>query len=63
MKPRPWKKVLRRSAILTLAVAVGYVLYILLTDNFHTVVPRELYRSGQMSARSLARVIQRHGIK
>ena len=63
MKPRPWKKVLRRSAILTLAVAVGYVLYILFTDNFHTVVPRQLYRSGQMSARSLTRVIQRHGIK
>ena len=63
MKQRPWKKLLRRSAILTLAVAVGYVLYILLTDNFHTVVPRQLYRSGQMSARSLIRAIQRHGIK
>lgn len=63
METRPWIKVLRRSAIFTLVVAAGYVLYILLTDNFHTVVPRQLYRSGQMSARSLTRVIQRHGIK
>jgi len=51
-------------ALLTLLLAVGgYVLYLLATDNFHAVVVGQVYRSGQMSGATLARVIQQDGIK
>ena len=42
---------------------LGYLLYLTATDNFHEVVPRQVYRSGQMSPHSLARTIPRYGIR
>jgi protein tyrosine phosphatase (PTP) superfamily phosphohydrolase (DUF442 family) len=44
----------------SLALWAGYVLG---TDNFHTVVRGEAYRSGQMSSNELARCLKRYGIR
>ena len=53
----------RSGMIATLVVAglVGWKLG--LSENFATVRPAILYRSGQMEAKSLAGVIDQHGIK
>ena len=42
---------------------IGYGLSRVATGNFHTVVPRELYRSGQMTEGQWAAYIQQYGIK
>jgi protein tyrosine/serine phosphatase len=71
MNPNPGTKpILKRLAkrisfvVLSLVLAVGgYVLYLLVTDNFHVVVAGQVYRSGQMSGSALARVIHAHGIQ
>ena len=65
LKPK-FKRLLKWSGLLllTLVLAVGgYVLCLLATDNFHAVVPGQVYRSGQMSGSALARVIHARGIQ
>ena len=65
MKPK-LKQLFKWSGLLllTLALAVGgYVLYLLATDNFHVVVAGQVYRSGQMNGKALARVIHERGIQ
>lgn len=61
MKPK-LKRLLKWSGLLLLAVG-GYVLYLLATDNFHVVVAGQVYRSGQMNGKALARVIHERGIQ
>ncbi len=52
------------GGLLALALALGgYACYALATDNFHTVVPGQVYRSGQMDAGDFSHYIQRYGIK
>ena len=52
------------SVLLALVLALGgYALYALATDNFHTVVPGQVYRSGQMDADDFSHYIQKYGIK
>jgi protein tyrosine/serine phosphatase len=52
------------GGLLALALALGgYAGYALATDNFHTVVPGQVYRSGQMDAGGFSHCIQRYGIK
>jgi protein tyrosine/serine phosphatase len=65
MKPK-FKRLLKWSGLtmLPLVLAVGgYVLYLLVTGNFHAVVPGQVYRSSQMSASELTQTIQKYGIK
>lgn len=60
------KRLLKQSGLLLLALllAIGvYVLYLLATDNSHAVVAGKVYRSGQMDGTTLARVIQKAGIR
>ena len=59
------RSIKRCSLGLLLAVGpvVAYVLYLLAVDNFHVVSPGQVYRSRQMSGRTLARVIPQYGIK
>lgn len=46
------------------ALALGaHVAHILYTDNFHSVVPGQVFRSGQMGPVELASCIRRHGIR
>jgi protein tyrosine/serine phosphatase len=50
--------------VLVLLLALGgYALYLLATENFHTVVTGQLYRSGQMNAAQFSQVIQEYHIK
>lgn len=52
------------GVLLALALTLGgYISYVLVTDNFHTVVPGQVYRSGQMSAGDFSHYIQAYGIK
>jgi hypothetical protein len=65
--PRPRRSLLRLLgrggvAAVLLASAV-YVYYVLLGTNFHTVIPGEVYRSAQMSAASLERLIHSKNIR
>ncbi|NHT77805.1 dual specificity protein phosphatase family protein [Rhizobiaceae bacterium CRRU44] len=41
----------------------GYLGYLQLSGNFHTVIEGELYRSAQPSSASLERYVRRYGIK
>lgn len=59
MRFRPWVLALL-SAVLILGVYLGALQ---LSGNFHTVVPGELYRSGQLSPQRLARYVRRYGIE
>ncbi|OJF89634.1 protein tyrosine phosphatase [Rhizobium sp. 58] len=57
---------LRTSALYVLAAGVcfgGYLGFLQLTGNFHTVVRGELYRSAQPSAAQLKDYVGRYGIK
>jgi protein tyrosine/serine phosphatase len=60
-------KALLRRILTALAVLVGVLLayagYTIHNANFHTIVSGEAYRSGQMDAAQLSRVIQEYGIK
>jgi protein tyrosine phosphatase (PTP) superfamily phosphohydrolase (DUF442 family) len=60
-------KVLLRWIFTVLTVLIGALLayagYLHYTANFHTIVSGEAYRSGQMDAAQLSRVIQEYGIK
>jgi len=71
MNPNPGtkpklKRLAKRISVVLLALVLavgGYVLYLLATDNFHEVVAGQVYRSGQMNGKALARVINEHGIQ
>jgi len=56
-----------RRILTVLAVLIGALLayagYMIHNANFHTIVNGEAYRSGQMEAAQLSRVIQEYGIK
>lgn len=56
-----------RALLLTVVLLWGgigaYVLFLGSTDNFHTVVPGELYRSAQMGPNELASLQKKYGFK
>ncbi|HZJ12795.1 MAG TPA: tyrosine protein phosphatase [Methyloceanibacter sp.] len=58
---------LRKRIVRTLLGVLGaigvYALYIVATNNFHTVVPGEFYRSAQPSGAQVAKYHERYGIK
>jgi len=45
------------------AVALSYVLYIFITDNVHTVIQGQIYRSGQQSVAELTQFIEQKHIR
>ena len=50
--------------VATMAMLVGfYVLHLLTSQNFHTVIAGELYRSSQPSPASIALYKEKHGIR
>ncbi|WP_160004388.1 dual specificity protein phosphatase family protein [Rhizobium sp. 18055] len=51
------------SAGMLFLIVGGYSSYLAATDNFHTVVPGEVYRSSQPSAETIADIEKRYGIK
>jgi protein tyrosine/serine phosphatase len=52
------------AGLLLLALALGaHFAHIFYTDNFHSVVPGQVFRSGQMSPAELASCIRLHGIR
>jgi protein tyrosine/serine phosphatase len=57
----------RRSAVRFLLIAVAaigsYAAYTYRTNNFHTVIASQLYRSGQPTAEQIAEWHHRYGIK
>lgn len=67
--PKPTKRFARwrwRAFVTFLALMVALSFYVIDTiyhANFHVIVNGEAFRSGQMSAEQLARVIQKNGIK
>jgi len=57
---------LRRAGLCLLLAAVaigGYLGFLRLSGNFHTVIPGELYRSAQPSAAQLKDYVARYGIR
>lgn len=60
--PHLWKLALQFLALLTVGIG-GYSAYLLATDNFHTVVAGEVYRSSQPSPQAIADFEKRYGIK
>ena len=48
------RRLISISMLLAVLFAGSYVGYQLITGNFHTVVPGELYRSGQLGPARLA---------
>lgn len=50
-------------ALLPLLAIGAWVLYLLGTDNLHSIVHGEAYRAGQMNSNELARCIEQHGIR
>jgi protein tyrosine/serine phosphatase len=52
------------AGLLLSALALGaHVAHLFYTDNFHPVVPGQVFRSGQMSPAELASCIRLHGIR
>ncbi|MBB3318640.1 MULTISPECIES: tyrosine-protein phosphatase [unclassified Rhizobium] len=60
--PRSWRLAVQCLALLTLTIG-GYAVYLFATDNFHSVVAGEVYRSSQPSPRAIAEFEKRYGIK
>ncbi len=57
-------KVMRRASIVfVVIVAVMLIGYWLMKDNIHTVVPKHVYRSAQLNAPELKRLIETKHIK
>jgi protein tyrosine/serine phosphatase len=60
-------KVLLKRTFTVLAVLIGALLaytgYTIYNANFHTIVVGQAYRSSQMNAEQLTRVVQKYGIK
>lgn len=53
-----------RGGVSALLLGVlGYVGYILATNNFHAVVPGQAYRSGQLTGDELEQTVRRYGIR
>jgi len=62
MNPRTRKLIVR--PLLAVAATIGlYAAYLIHTDNFHTVVAGELYRSAQPEPEEIAAWQKRYGIK
>ncbi|MBN9056220.1 dual specificity protein phosphatase family protein [Shinella sp. NM-101] len=60
------KKVLKRAAAVLAICAVaggGYLGFLQLTGNFHTVIAGEFYRSAQPTPKQLEKYVADHGIK
>src|SRR6516165_5506360 len=52
-------RVLVRGCLMGLVLALGlHTGYVLLGSNFHTVLPGQVYRSAQLSAQALERLIR-----
>jgi protein tyrosine/serine phosphatase len=60
---RTCKRLALSVALLAVLVVAGYFGWLRLTDNFHTVVAGELYRSAQPSAADIARYKTAYGIR
>src|SRR5947208_2890821 len=60
---RRWRKLVGRLLALAALAATGDVAYKLDTANFAVVEPGRVYRSAQMPADALARVVRERGIK
>ena len=60
--PRSWRLAVQCLGLLTLAVG-GYAAYLCATDNFHSVVAGEVYRSSQPSPQAIADFAKHYGIK
>ncbi|MDR7146943.1 dual specificity protein phosphatase family protein [Rhizobium sp. BE258] len=56
------KRILSLTGLLLLLIG-GYYIHLLATNNFHAVVPGEVYRSSQPSASAIARLEGSYGIK
>jgi uncharacterized protein (TIGR01244 family) len=62
MNPKVRKRIVR--PLLAVAVVIGlYAAYLVHTDNFHTVIAGELYRSARPSPEEIAEWHKRYGIK
>jgi hypothetical protein len=62
--PRHWSWYILRGIVL--GVAVGFVLEagrVFLFDNFHAVLPGQVYRCNQLSPGYLEYIVRRHGIR
>lgn len=57
------RKRIVRSLLAVIAVVGLYALYTAATNNFHTVIAGELYRSARPSADDIAKWHERYGIK
>lgn len=51
------------AVLIPLALIGAYLGYLQLVGNFHTVIPGELYRSGQLSGEGFTAHIKRYGIR
>lgn len=60
------RKLVCNSGLALIATALsvgGYLSFLQLSGNFHTVIPGEFYRSAQPSASQLENYVDRYGIK
>jgi protein tyrosine/serine phosphatase len=65
-KRSSWRALLRRTFVTFAALGVlfgAYVGLLILSGNFHEVLPGRLYRSAQLSGERLGEEIDRYGIK
>jgi len=65
LQPR-WKRAAKRMAIAALVMlgaAGGYIGFLLLSGNIHTVVAGQFYRAGQLNQSELEHVIGEDGIR
>ncbi len=60
---RWWRWLLTLTALTALGACAFRVKDVLAGPNIHTVVPGELYRSGQLSGKELERLVRRHGVR
>jgi protein tyrosine/serine phosphatase len=58
-----YRKMALYPGILLFLIVGGYFSYLAATDNFHTVIPGELYRSSQPSAEAITDLEKHYGIK
>jgi undecaprenyl-diphosphatase len=49
--------------ILIIIIGILFTVRMLTKNNFHTVIPDEIYRSAQLSAGKLESIVEQHGIK
>ena len=57
------KKFLRTGLFATIGVIAAYVAVNAWMNNFHVVLPHELYRSGQLDAGDIAYYTKRYGLR